>query len=110
MQDCTHIKPDGIRCGSPAMRDLKFCYFHRPGYQRRQIKRRVTVKVLQVKDVVEFELAPLNSRGIQQNIRSVIALAAAGRMSTRQARLMISGLQLAQCNLKNFPRDKRETY
>jgi hypothetical protein len=26
---CEHIKDNGIRCGSPAMRHVHFCYFHR---------------------------------------------------------------------------------
>ncbi len=25
---CEHIKPSGTRCGSPALRDDKFCYYH----------------------------------------------------------------------------------
>jgi hypothetical protein len=25
---CEHIKPSGTRCGSPALRDHKFCYYH----------------------------------------------------------------------------------
>jgi hypothetical protein len=25
---CTHIKVNGVRCGSPALRGEKFCYFH----------------------------------------------------------------------------------
>jgi hypothetical protein len=25
---CTHIKVNGIRCGSPALRQEVFCYFH----------------------------------------------------------------------------------
>lgn len=25
---CEHIKTNGIRCGSPALRDENICYFH----------------------------------------------------------------------------------
>jgi len=25
---CDHIKDDGERCGSPALKDLKLCHFH----------------------------------------------------------------------------------
>jgi hypothetical protein len=25
---CRHIKPDGVRCGSPALRGKSLCYFH----------------------------------------------------------------------------------
>jgi hypothetical protein len=25
---CHHVKPDGIRCGSPALRGRPLCYFH----------------------------------------------------------------------------------
>jgi hypothetical protein len=27
---CEHIKRDGKRCGSPALRRRRFCYFHNP--------------------------------------------------------------------------------
>ena len=25
---CRHIKPNGLRCESPALKDMNFCYFH----------------------------------------------------------------------------------
>jgi len=28
VQICTHIKINGVRCGSPALRGKEFCYFH----------------------------------------------------------------------------------
>jgi hypothetical protein len=27
-KSCTHIKVTGVRCGSPALREQQFCYFH----------------------------------------------------------------------------------
>ena len=26
--NCNFIKPDGVRCGSPALRGMRLCYFH----------------------------------------------------------------------------------
>jgi hypothetical protein len=25
---CQHVKKDGVRCGSPAMREKRYCFFH----------------------------------------------------------------------------------
>ena len=41
---CGHRKPDGVPCGSPALRGKQFCYFHQRdldrGHQRARIRRR----------------------------------------------------------------------
>lgn len=31
---CVHVKSNGVRCGSPAMRGLPWCYFHNRFYNR----------------------------------------------------------------------------
>jgi hypothetical protein len=31
---CRHVKTNGIRCGSPALRARNFCYFHHHAHQR----------------------------------------------------------------------------
>jgi len=36
---CTHIKSDGIRCGSPAMRGHSRCYFHLKQFYREKPRR-----------------------------------------------------------------------
>jgi hypothetical protein len=30
---CTHIKISGVRCGSPALREEQFCYFHQNAHR-----------------------------------------------------------------------------
>ena len=32
---CQHIKVNGIQCGSPALKDRKFCYFHQRWHKSR---------------------------------------------------------------------------
>ncbi len=39
---CTHIKSDGIRCGSPAMRGHSRCYFHLKQHYRDKPRRQPT--------------------------------------------------------------------
>lgn len=36
---CTHIKFDGVRCGSPAMRGNSRCYFHLKQHYREKPRR-----------------------------------------------------------------------
>jgi len=31
---CVHVKPNGLRCGSPAMRGIPFCFFHDRWYNQ----------------------------------------------------------------------------
>ena len=35
---CEHIKDDGIRCGSPALRGHTLCYFHDRAFRRHSIR------------------------------------------------------------------------
>jgi hypothetical protein len=36
LRTCDHPKPDGIPCGSPALRGKKLCYFHQRDHKRSQ--------------------------------------------------------------------------
>ena len=51
---CHYIKTDGCRCGSPALRDRKFCYFH---YQAN--RPRATVRPLENHDAIQLALTDL---------------------------------------------------
>ncbi len=30
VQECRHIKTDGVKCGSPALRGKSHCFYHNP--------------------------------------------------------------------------------
>src|SRR2546422_6358020 len=32
---CRHLKVNGTQCGSPALKDHRFCYFHQQWHQRK---------------------------------------------------------------------------
>ena len=43
---CSHRKPDGVLCGSPALRGKKLCYYH----QRDHLRQHYAAKVLRQLD------------------------------------------------------------
>ena len=56
--DCTHIKTNGIRCGSPALRGRALCYYHaRPARIR---FRQATIFTLPVVNDLETYLYALH--------------------------------------------------
>lgn len=42
MRTCIHIKPDGIKCGSPALRHHTMCYFHFQSMRRDKRRMRMS--------------------------------------------------------------------
>jgi hypothetical protein len=46
MRTCIHVKTNGIRCNSPALRDSVKCYFH---HQHRRLKRNTVIKTLKTR-------------------------------------------------------------
>lgn len=47
VRTCIHIKVNGIRCGSPALRDSVKCHFHHQ--HRRQLRRRAIRQTLKTR-------------------------------------------------------------
>ena len=37
IQRCRHLKVNGTQCGSPALKDHRFCYFHLRWHERKLI-------------------------------------------------------------------------
>ena len=82
---CQHIKDDGIRCGSPALRGKDLCYFH-----QRQARR-----------LPAFYIPPLTDRASIQTVLSQIMQAAfAGAIEDERLRTMLYALQVAISNLR----------
>jgi hypothetical protein len=42
--ECEHIKSNGIRCGSPAMRGAKLCFFHHPAAREAHRLKQLTLR------------------------------------------------------------------
>ena len=81
---CQHIKDDGRRCGSPAMRGKRLCFFH--GRQAPRIRRQTRdgrwLPAFHAEHPIEWMLA--------ETYRSV----SEGRVSLRQAQLLIYAMQI----------------
>jgi hypothetical protein len=58
IRTCQHIKTNGIRCGSPAMRRSPFCYFHKRwrDLRPRRYQRSVTLPSQLAHDVEQLAL------------------------------------------------------
>ncbi len=83
---CRHYHPNGLRCGSPAQRDSDFCYWHE-----------------ELDRVHLFVIRPLDTaEGIQLGIQSVLHAMAMGTMKSKDAGIMLYGLQIAACNLRHM--------
>ncbi len=83
---CQHLKPDGIRCGSPALRGRDLCYFH-----HRQARRPSLGYV-----------PPLNDRAaIQHALSQIMRAAFDPRVDSDRLRVMVYTLQTALSNLRD---------
>jgi hypothetical protein len=99
---CRHIKLNGTQCGSPALRDLKFCFYHvrsRP---------KLVEFYSEGKYVTGDLLLPAfeDAHSIQDVIRQVIQLLLLKKIDQKTASLMFYALQIASSNLKRMDLEK----
>src|SRR4051812_48339296 len=86
---CHHVHTNGIRCGSPALRNQTLCYYHHKAKNQR--------------DWVRAELPCLeDGNAIQLGIAQVMRQIMIGAIEYRAAHLMLEGFRLALRNLKNM--------
>jgi len=115
---CAHIKPDGSSCGSPAVTDKKFCYWHEQAHLHHQISDGLLLDGADAKHLpsvagglahrngepsrgsAAFEMPILEDRlGIQLGIMRVCDQLAGKSIDPYTARVMLYGLRLAQRSL-----------
>jgi len=89
---CTHIKVNGIPCGSPALRGEVFCYFH-----QRMIRGVRTPAQSRLHPIALIE----NEEGIQASLMEVINALVRNTIDFRRAQLILRALHIA---VKNSPR------
>ena len=82
---CMHVRANGVRCGSPAMRENAFCYFHDRLYNR------------PYEDSFPFLE---DAASIQMAIMQVLDGLRRGKLEPRVANSLLFGLQTASANLK----------
>lgn len=100
---CHHLGPEDRRCGSPALRGERFCYYHhetrRPASNLRHRRARQAT----------FPLAAPNSRAeLQQALGTVMIRIAANEIDLRRAGLLLYALQTAHINLTEHQRQLTE--
>src|SRR5438067_10580809 len=100
---CEHIKANGLRCGSPALRERRYCYFHFCAHDLR--RRRQHPNAPFVLPLLE------DANSIQIAIQQVAEAVLEERIDNKRAGLLLFALQTAACNLKNTdfePKQLRE--
>jgi len=90
--ECTHLKADGTKCHSPAMRGTSRCFYHT------RIRRRVSASN-RPKDE-PFGLPDITEPGMLLiALNEILQAIAAGRISARRAGALLYGIQMANREL-----------
>ncbi len=99
---CRHIKVNGTQCGSPALRNKNFCFYH-------QQDRPMTVECYGDGPYATGEIAlPLfeDAHSVQSVIRQVVRMVLQKRLERKTAGLLLYALQIASSNLKRIELEK----
>ena len=89
---CTHIQITGHRCGSPALKQQYFCYFH-----TRMIKGVQTRVDSQIDPIALIE----NAEAIQAAIMHMIDAVLKGTIDNKRASIVLKALYIAVRNSRN---------
>src|SRR5712691_7041333 len=86
---CTHIKVNGIRCGSPSLRQEVFCYFH-----QRMIRGVRTPPKSRLHPIADLE----DPQAIQASLMEVVNALVRNQIDIARARLVLRALSIAVRN------------
>jgi hypothetical protein len=92
VRSCTHIKVDGVRCGSPALRGEQFCYFH-----QRMVRGVRTPPNARLHPIAMIE----SPEAIQAALMEVINALARNQIDLKRAELILRALNIAARNARN---------
>ena len=91
-ETCRHVKEDGAYCGSPALRERKYCYYHL--MQRGRRLRRA--RALRDNVTYRLEIQSLdNPYAIRDAVSDVAQALAAGQLESRTAGKLLYAIQQA---------------
>src|ERR1700693_2563128 len=96
---CTHIKVNGIRCGSPSLRGEVFCYFH-----QRMIRGVRTPPKSRLHPIANFE----DAQAIQASLMEVVNALVRNHIDVARARLILRALSIAARNATKVRFDRWE--
>ncbi len=96
---CRHVQQRGTQCGSPALRNRDFCFYHQHLYDRHGAFRQDSVAAGYLIPGQHIELLPLEDRdSVQLALSMVINSLATGQLEPKRATALLYGLQLASMN------------
>ena len=103
---CQHIFSKGTQCGSPALRDRKFCYYHEqcPPHRPETYTKMDDPYSTGVITLPPFE----DAHSIQLVLRQVTRLLLQKRIDPKTAGLLLYSLQIASANLKRIADERPE--
>src|SRR6266436_3497213 len=99
---CRHIKVNGTQCGSPALRNKIFCFYHQNDRPR----------PLPCYSDIEYATGEItlpffeDAHSIQAVIRQVVQMVLQKRLEQKTASLLLYALQIASSNLKRMELEK----
>src|SRR5271156_1757722 len=96
---CTHIKVNGIRCGSPSLRQEVFCYFH-----QRMIRGVPTPPKSRIHPIANFE----DPQAIQASLMELVNALVRNHIDVPRARLILRALSIATRNATRVRFDRLE--
>jgi hypothetical protein len=96
---CRHIKSDGIRCKSPAMRSCDFCYFHAKLHESTRGTTRRKLAFSQIEDSASINSAV---------VRTLNALLSK-TIDAKQAGLILYGIQIVAKKVDDYRGSPRDT-
>jgi hypothetical protein len=97
---CSHIKVNGIRCGSPSLRQEVFCYFH-----QRMIRGVRTPPKSRLHPIANFE----DAQAIQASLMEVVNALVRNHIDVARARLILRAISIAARNAPKVRFDRWET-
>ena len=96
---CRHLKVNGTQCGSPALKDHRFCYFHQRWHEQKLVINSARAR----KARATFSLPVLeDANAIQLSVMQIMQMLIAGQIDQKTAGLLFYGLQIASSNLKHI--------
>ena len=93
---CQYIKANGTQCGSPALRDEKYCHFHMQwSLQNREINMNFNVRGTITLPTLE------DANSIQVGLAEVMRLLVTNQIDHRTAALLLHALRTASVNIRH---------
>jgi hypothetical protein len=92
---CQHIKVNGTRCGSPAVREHNYCYFH-VRWHKKGMQVNAYFKQEQIRTLPTLE----DANSIQVGVAEVMRQLLDEIIDHRTASLLLYALQIASANVK----------